>query len=72
MIADLHDDDDVQMGRVGHRAAKTTAQIDDGNDDAAQIEHAANVIGLPRQLSGISKSTVSSRRVALRLENQCS
>ena len=50
---DLHDDDDMHRRRFGKTLAEAAAQIDDRHHDAAQIEHAANVIGLSRQLGDV-------------------
>jgi hypothetical protein len=51
--ADLHHDDDVQRRRLGHALAEAAAQVDDRHHDAAQIEHAAHVVGLPRQMGDL-------------------
>ena len=48
--SDLHDDHDMERRRFGQTLAESAAQIDDRNNDAAQVEHAANVIGLLRQM----------------------
>ena len=48
--ADLDDDDDMHRRRVGQALAESAAQIDDRHHDAAQIEHAAHIVGLVRQL----------------------
>ena len=43
--ADLHDDHDMQRRRFGQAFAEAAAQVDDRNDGAAQIEHAATYSG---------------------------
>ncbi len=48
--ADLDHDHDVQRRGLGQALSEPAAQIDDGDHDAAQIEHAAHVVGLPRQV----------------------
>ena len=43
---DLHDDDDVERRCFRQALAEAAAQIDDRNDHAAQIEHAADIFRL--------------------------
>ena len=50
---DLHDDDDVQRGRLGQPLPEATPQIDDRHDRTAQIEHAAHIFRLLRQMSDV-------------------
>ncbi len=50
LAADLDDDDDVHRRGVGQALPETAAQIDDRHHDAAQIEHAAHIVGLIGQL----------------------
>src|SRR3569623_616612 len=50
---DLHDDDNVQRRRLGQALAEATTQIDDRNDGATQIEDAAYVFRLFRQMRDV-------------------
>ena len=40
----------MKRRRIGQALTEAAAQVDDRHDDAAQIEHAAHVIGLTRQV----------------------
>ena len=46
---DLDDDDDMHRRGVGQALAESAAQIDDRHHDAAQVEHAAHIVGLIRR-----------------------
>src|SRR5229473_2108218 len=50
---DLDDDHDVQRRGVGQPLPEPTAQIDDRHHDAAQIEHAAHVFRLLREMGDL-------------------
>ena len=46
----VSDDDDVKRRGLGQALPEAAAQIDDRHDDAAQVEHAAHVVGLLREM----------------------
>jgi hypothetical protein len=52
-MLDLHDDDDVKRRRFRTPLAEPAAQVDDRHDHAAQVENAANVFGLLRQMGDL-------------------
>ena len=52
-VGDLHDDDDVECSRLGQALTEPAPQVDDGDDDAAQIKHAADVFGLLGEVRNI-------------------
>jgi hypothetical protein len=51
--ADLHDDDDMQRRRLGDALPKAAAQIDDRDDDAAQVQNATHIFLLLRQMADL-------------------
>ncbi|HEY2755354.1 MAG TPA: hypothetical protein VGJ01_06370 [Pseudolabrys sp.] len=51
--ADLHDNDDMQGRRLGEALPKAATQVDDRDDDAAQIQHPTHIVLLLRQMADL-------------------
>lgn len=49
LFANLDDDHDVERRCLRQPLAEAAAEVDNWDDDAAQVEHAANIVGLPGQ-----------------------